>query len=119
MVPSRFEPSHGGALELVAQGYYGSYHHRTYGLVWADTTWTPRWHMDREAWGNFPCYTDSGVQMLVWREAVEITPGDLSHYRLMTAEVRGNEVTPSESVGVIGINGFCDIQSSTQRGHRR
>jgi hypothetical protein len=57
--------------------------------------------------------------MLVWRETSMLTPGDVFHWRLMTAEVQRGEVTPSESVGVIGINGFCDVQSGTQRGRRR
>jgi len=116
IIPSRFEPTLGNRLEVIAQGYYGPNHHRVYGFVWRDTTWSPRWHMDREAYVIWPCYTDSGVQMMVWRDVVERPPGVRSHW-LITADVQGDTVTPSDTVAAIDVfaNQHCGAERAGMR----
>lgn len=116
VIPDRFEPPTSGPIELVAAGYYGTHHHRTYGFAWNESTWVPRWHMDREAFSIYPCFTDSAVKMMVWRDVRELPLGARSSW-LVTADVVDNQVGPSDTVSAIDVTG--SVQSGTQRGRRR
>ncbi len=66
MQPDRFEPTAGGKLELLATGIGGVNSGRTYGFAWRETTWVPRWQLDKGSGHVWPCLNDSGVQMLVY-----------------------------------------------------
>ena len=116
VIPDRFEPPTSGPIELVAAGYYGTHHHRTYGFAWSESTWVPRWHMDREAFSIYPCFTDSTVRMMVWRDVSELPLGARSSW-LVTADVVDNQVGASDTVSAIDVTG--SFQSGTQRGRRR
>ena len=117
MVPGRFEPTRTGRLEVIAQGLYGSHHHRTYGFVWSDSSWVPRWHIDRESYLINPCYTDSATQMLVWRDASGLSVGTSARQFLVTADVQDSGVAASDTVGTVADVSF--FQCGTQRGERR
>ena len=119
MVPDRFEPPRDGRIELVARGYYGPlpmpYNHQTYGLVWADSVWRIRWTLSEPAYLISPALTPPDRQMLVWKTTTP--PVDAYYSFLVTADVVGDSVTPSDTIARVSAGALT--YSGTAWGTRR
>ena len=119
MVPDRFEPPRDGRIELLATGYHGelepTYGHRTYGLVWGDSSWSVRWSSDEPAYTMWPALTTPDRQMLVWKTTL---PRVDSYYSfLVTADVVNGVVTAPDTIARVAAEAL--VYSGTAWGSRR
>ena len=119
MVPDRFEPPRDGRIELLASGYHGvaepTYGHRTYGLVWQDSSWGIRWSMDEPAYRMWPALTTPDLQMLVWKTTLPRVDNYYSF--LVTADVVNGVVTKPDTIARVAAEAL--VYSGTAWGTRR
>lgn len=119
MVPDRFEPLRDGRIELLATGYHGelepTYGHRTYGLVWNDSTWSIRWSLDEPAYTMWPALTTPDRQMLVWKTTLPRV--DAYYSFLVTADVVNGVVTAPDTIARVAAEAL--VYSGTAWGSRR